>query len=196
MILAQPQSQRLGWPLRAALAALAVVALPASFRATAAAPPTSTPRTPSSIVAVSQASKPAKSVEDRLDRLEKAVTALTAEIRAMRTADLDNAPPVVIKAIPDNGADDVDASLTEIRVTFSKDMQDGSWSWTQRSDDTFPEVTGKIHYLDDKRTCVLPVKLQPGKTYYLSINSERFKNFKDAGRRPAVPYPITFKTKP
>jgi len=101
----------------------------------------------------------------------------------------------VIKAIPDNGAKDVDPSLTEIRVTFSKDMQDGSWSWTQRSDDTFPETSGEIHYLDDHRTCVLPVKLPPGKTYWLSINSARFKNFKDTAGRPAIPYVISFKTK-
>jgi RNA polymerase sigma-70 factor (ECF subfamily) len=72
-------------------------------------------------------------------------------------------------------------------------MHDGTWSWTQRSAETFPEVTDKPHYID-KRTCVLPVKLAPGKTYHISINSERFQNFKDEGRRPAIPYPLNFTT--
>ncbi len=185
MILAQRTSQRLGWPLRLALASLALVVLPASFRAIAAPP---------KALSVAQA-RPGGTVEQRLERLEKAVAALTTEIRALHNAELENTPPKVIKAIPDNGAKDVDPNLSEIRVTFSKDMQDGSWSWTQRSDETFPETNGEIHYLDDHRTCVLPVKLQPGKTYWLSINSPRFKNFKDTAGRPAIPYVISFKTR-
>ncbi len=136
----------------------------------------------------------AASIEERLTRLEKAVQELTTAIQAMRSEEAANAPPVVVKSVPENGAKDVDPNLKEIKVTFSKDMQNGSWSWTQRSDDTFPEANGKIHYLDDHRTCVLPVKLVPGKTYYMSINSSKFKNFKDRSFRPAVPYPLVFTT--
>ena len=55
---------------------------------------------------------------------------------------------------------------------------------------------GKPKYLADKRTCVLPVKLEPGKTYAIWVNSgDKFTNFKDAGGRTAVPYLLTFKTK-
>ena len=37
----------------------------------------------------------------------------------------------------------MDASVqTEIKVTFSKDMTDESWSWSQLSGDTFPKTTG------------------------------------------------------
>jgi RNA polymerase sigma-70 factor (ECF subfamily) len=133
-------------------------------------------------------------IEERLDRLEKAMQELTQELRAMRSEEAENAPPVVVKTEPADNATNVDPSLTEIKVTFSKDMHDGTWSWTQRSDDTFPEVTGKPHYVD-KRTAVLPVKLQPGKSYHIGINSERFRNFKDEGRRPAIPYPLDFTTK-
>jgi hypothetical protein len=32
------------------------------------------------------------------------------------------APPVVVRTIPQAGSDNVDPSLTEIKVTFSKDM--------------------------------------------------------------------------
>lgn len=134
-------------------------------------------------------------LEQRLDRLEKMVEALTVEVRALRDAETQNAPAVVIKSEPAADAKDVDPALTEIRVTFSKDMRDGSWSWTQRSDDTYPEVTGKPHYVD-KRTCVLPVKLEPGKTYFIGINSPRFGNFKEASGRSAVPFALSFSTKP
>jgi RNA polymerase sigma-70 factor (ECF subfamily) len=104
------------------------------------------------------------------------------------------APPVVVKTIPEAGTDGVDSAVTEIKVTYSKDMTDGSWSWSTWGKDTFPEMTGKPHYLDDKRTCVLPVKLQPGRTYAIWLNSNNFGNFKDASGKSAVPYLLIFKT--
>src|SRR5262249_15601827 len=106
-------------------------------------------------------------------------------------------PPVVVKTVPTAGATDVDPSLTEIKVTFSKDMQDQSWSWSGLSDDTFPKADGEkaISYEKDKRTCVMKVKLEPGKTYALWLNSEKFHNFKDPDGRSAVPYLLVFQTK-
>jgi RNA polymerase sigma-70 factor (ECF subfamily) len=105
--------------------------------------------------------------------------------------------PAVVETVPRAGDTKVDAAkVTEIRATFSKDMTDQSWSWSQVSDETFPKVAGKIHYEKDKRTCVLPVKLEPGKTYVLWLNSEKFDNFKDADGRPAVPYLLVFETAP
>ena len=41
------------------------------------------------------------------------------------------------------------------------------WAVVQTSKKTCPTRDGKIHYPDDKRTCVIPVKLDPGKTYVL-----------------------------
>ena len=116
---------------------------------------------------------------------------------AIRAEDVtpETAPPVVVKTVPEAGKTDVDPKLTEIKVTFSKDMQDGSWSWSTLSEETFPKVDGKPKYLADKRTCVLPVKLEPGKTYAIWVNSEQFTNFKDADGRSAVPYLLVFKTK-
>ena len=107
---------------------------------------------------------------------------------------VESAPPVIVKTLPQAGAADIDAKTTEIQVTFSKDMMDQSWSWSQLSDDTFPRITGKPKYLKDKRTCVVSVKLEPGKTYAIWLNSEKFENFKDADGRPAVPYLLVFKT--
>jgi RNA polymerase sigma-70 factor (ECF subfamily) len=106
-------------------------------------------------------------------------------------------PPVVVKAVPQSGETQVDAkTTTEIRVTFSKDMTDQSWSWSGLSKESYPKVTGKPHYEKDKRTCVLPVELEAGKTYALWINSEKYNNFKDADGKRAVPYLLVFETKP
>jgi RNA polymerase sigma-70 factor (ECF subfamily) len=102
-------------------------------------------------------------------------------------------PPVVVKTVPQAGMTNVDAKTTEIQVAFSKDMMDGSWSWSQLSDATFPKIIGKPKY-KDKRTCIVTVKLEPDKTYAIWLNTEKFDNFKDADGRPAVPYLLVFKT--
>ncbi len=103
-------------------------------------------------------------------------------------------PPVVVKTEPAAGNTEVDPSVKEIRVTFSKRMADRSWSWSQLSDDTFPQTTGKPKYLKDGKTCVLPVKLEPGKTYAFWLNSEKFQNFKGRDGQPAIPYLLVFQT--
>ncbi|OAI54576.1 hypothetical protein AYO44_03265 [Planctomycetaceae bacterium SCGC AG-212-F19] len=108
---------------------------------------------------------------------------------------LESVPPVVVKTVPEAGTAEVDPKLTEIKVTFSKNMQDGAWSWAMISKESFPTVDGKPKYLADKRTCVLPVKLEPGKTYAIWVNSEKFRDFKDTDGRSAVPYLLVFKTK-
>ena len=105
-------------------------------------------------------------------------------------------PPVVVDTVPATGDTEVDPSLTEIRVTFSKEMMDQSWSWSQTSDVTFPETTGEPYYLADGKTCVLPVKLKPGTGYAIWLNSDKFGNFKDEQGRSAVPHFLRFQTRP
>lgn len=107
---------------------------------------------------------------------------------------LESVPPVVVKSVPAAGTPDIDPKTTEIKVTFSKNMKDGTWSWSTLSKESFPEVDGKPKYLDDERTCVLPVKLQPEKTYAIWINSDKFQNFKDSNGVPSVPYLLVFRT--
>jgi serine/threonine protein kinase len=104
-------------------------------------------------------------------------------------------PPVVTATFPPSGAAEIDPALTEIRVTFSKPMQDGNWSWNHWSDESFPQMTGEPKYLDDQRTCVLPVRLVPGKVYALWLNSEQRNNFKDREGRAALPYLLIFETR-
>jgi len=117
-----------------------------------------------------------------------ATTGFAAEIS------LESAAPVVVKTVPVAGATDVDPALTEIKVTYSKAMQDGSWSWSTWGEENYPETTGDPRYLPDGRTCVLPVKLQPRKFYAIWLNSDKFKNFTDTSGRAAVPYLLTFTT--
>jgi RNA polymerase sigma-70 factor (ECF subfamily) len=106
---------------------------------------------------------------------------------------LETAPPVIVKTVPQAGQTDVSADVSEIQVTFSKEMMDESWSWVQQDPETFPE-SGKPKYLPDRRTCVLPVRLAPGKTYVIWLNHQRYANFQDVSGRPAVPYLLTFST--
>lgn len=105
-------------------------------------------------------------------------------------------PPVVVETIPRAGSVDIDPDLDEIRVTFSKDMTDQSWSWSTAWKDSTPESLSAPRYLEDKRTCVARVKLKPGTTYGYWLNSENFGNFKDADGHSAVPYLLVFETKP
>lgn len=53
---------------------------------------------------------------------------------------LEAVPPVVVKTVPEAGAKDVDPKLTEIKVTFSKDMTDKSWSWSTLTKESFPKT--------------------------------------------------------
>lgn len=124
---------------------------------------------------------------------------VTLAAASVRTASADEpslkaAPPVVVKTIPVAGATGVDPALTEIRVTYSKPMMDGSWSWCLWGEDNEPEDAGSLHYLADGRTCVRPVRLRPGKFYAMWLNTENFNNFKDRSGRPAVPYLLSFET--
>jgi len=104
-------------------------------------------------------------------------------------------PPVVVETFPVSGARDVVPGETEIRVRFSKPMADGSWSWSTAWENSTPESIGDPHYLDDQRTCLLKVRLEPGHSYAWWLNSEQFKNFRDRAGQPAVPYLLTFETK-
>jgi RNA polymerase sigma-70 factor (ECF subfamily) len=107
------------------------------------------------------------------------------------------APPVVVSTIPQSGDMHVDPNVGRISVTFDKDMMmDRMWSWCMHSAETFPEISNQkgIKYLADKRTCVLPVKLKPNKTYVIWINTQKNNAFRDTSGHPAIPYLLVFKT--
>ncbi len=110
-------------------------------------------------------------------------------------ADNSGESPKVTATSPRNGSTDVDPSSSKITVTFSKPMLDKSWSWSYEDKGSFPRTTGQPYYTDDGSTCVLPVKLEPGKRYVIWINTVGFKNFKDRSGNPVEPYKLVFTTK-
>jgi len=105
-------------------------------------------------------------------------------------------PPVVVETYPTSGQRDVGAGVTEIRVRFSKEMTDGSWSWSTAWENSTPEFIGGPAFDADHQTCVVKAKLEPGRTYAFWLNSEKFHGFADRAGRPAVPYLLIFQTKP
>lgn len=104
-------------------------------------------------------------------------------------------PASVLKTVPAAGDTAVDPALKEISVTFSKDMKTNRmWSICQISKESFPQSAGQIHYTDN-RTCVMPVKLEPGKTYVLWFNRAQFNSFRDTDNHSSVPYLLVFETR-
>jgi bla regulator protein blaR1 len=103
--------------------------------------------------------------------------------------------PEIISMTPKNGATDVDPATSELRIAFNVEMG-GGFSWCGGGPDypTIPEEKMGF-WLEGNRTCVLPVQLQRGTTYHLSINCPSANNFQSAGGVPLEPIEYTFKTK-
>ena len=101
-------------------------------------------------------------------------------------------PPRIVEMAPANGATGVSPSVTELRVTFDREMG-GGFSWTGGGDN-YPEVTNRPFWTEGRKTCVLPVKLKPNWTYGLGINSPSHKNFQSATGVPADWTRWTFQT--
>jgi hypothetical protein len=108
--------------------------------------------------------------------------------------DIDSFAPVVVKTAPVAGSKNVAPGEFEIKVTFSKPMHDGSWSWSSAWENSTPDFIGDPKYSADHKTCIVKVKLDPNKTYGFWLNSQNYHNFKDAQGHPAVPYLLTFQT--
>ncbi len=111
-----------------------------------------------------------------------------------RAQDIDSFAPVVVKTVPEAGSKNVAPGEFEIKITFSKEMRDHSWSWSSAWENSTPDFIGDPKYSADHKTCIVKVKLDPDKTYGFWLNSQNFHNFKDAQGHPAVPYLLTFHT--
>jgi hypothetical protein len=101
--------------------------------------------------------------------------------------------PDIVATSPAVGATEVDPGLKEITVTFDQDMG-GGYSWTGSGPDYPPTPEGQKAQWRDKRTCVLPVKLQAGHYYRVGINSSSYRNFRSAAGVSAEPSAIYFTT--
>jgi len=129
----------------------------------------------------------------RLERDQK-VSRVAFNDPAPEGQDIESMPPVVVKTVPESAAKEVATGIVEIKVTFSKEMTDNSWSWSSAWQGSTPEALGKPRYEADRKTCVLKVELERNKTYAYWLNSEKFKNFKDRQGHSAVPYLLAFQT--
>jgi len=107
-----------------------------------------------------------------------------------------DALPVVVKTVPAAGDEAVDPGLKEVTVTFSKEMSEKGYSWAT---DTgrgaqLPSGDNKPTFSKDKKSCSLPVKLQPETTYAVWINGGKFMSFQDTDGNSSLPYLLVFRT--
>jgi hypothetical protein len=102
--------------------------------------------------------------------------------------------PRPVRLEPANGATGVDPSTTVLRATFDRPME-ASWSWVTEGH-SFPETTGQAYFEPDGRTAALPVRLAPGRTYVLWLNSAQYRLFRDLAGVPAEPLRWQFSTAP
>ena len=132
-------------------------------------------------------------------RMDFQLRRMNVEMAAKQPTDvpgqtLDSLPPVVVETKPMSGAHVVNPGLSEITVRFSKDMADGTWSWSTAWLNSTPDIIAGPKYAPDRRTCTITVKLEAGKTYAYWLNSENFHNFQDQAGHPAIPYLLIFQT--
>jgi beta-lactamase regulating signal transducer with metallopeptidase domain len=105
--------------------------------------------------------------------------------------------PKAVSFEPANGAAEVSASCAEVRVTFNVPMGKGcSWCLYGQDDSDFPkgrEGQG-VSWTEDGKTCVMPVTLQPGKTYRVMLNRAGYNGFESDGGVQLEPTPYIFTT--
>lgn len=100
-------------------------------------------------------------------------------------------PPRVIRTVPENGDQNVDPRLWQIRIEFDQNMETRGYSVCTGS--SSPKIIGKPKWLN-KRTVIISVKLEPNREYGLSINCPKYGNFRNLQGESAVSYPVNFKT--
>ncbi|HZR19169.1 MAG TPA: M56 family metallopeptidase [Verrucomicrobiae bacterium] len=118
----------------------------------------------------------------------------TASLTPQEQQHVKLAAPRIISTVPAIGATEVDPAISEITVTFDQDMG-GGFSWTGGGPEYPPGIEGRRPEWRQKRTCALPVKLEPGHFYRVGINSTSYRNFASEAGVPAMPSAIFFTTK-
>ncbi len=101
--------------------------------------------------------------------------------------------PTIVKMIPENGeAFLIAAKIKQLSITFDQDMDTKSTGWG-KGGEYAPEIVGEAKWTN-KRTCLLPVKLEPGRTYLLEINSSEDSEFLSEEGLPLPPSDLIFET--
>jgi hypothetical protein len=105
-------------------------------------------------------------------------------------------PPQVVSMVPENGDQNVDSALSEIRVVFDRPMQADKWSMCSFDRESTPEVIGKPSYAKGSTTWIVKVKLRPDHEYRFSLNSKWFTGFRSEEGGVLQPVEVRFKTAP
>ena len=101
-------------------------------------------------------------------------------------------PPKVVELVPENGEQNVDPKLSQIRVVFDQDMNTRGYS-VCGGGPKFPKLIGKPRWLN-RRTLVMRVALLTNYEYQFSIDCPSAQNFRSVRGEAVVPYPVRFRT--
>lgn len=106
------------------------------------------------------------------------------------------APPKVISTFPTQG-DTVAPGPIELRVTFDRPMRGKSYSFVQKSAETYPDCgTNQPVQSDDRKTFTLTCNVEANRRYEVWFNNPPYLNFAGENGDPAVPFGLSFQTKP
>lgn len=106
------------------------------------------------------------------------------------------AAPKVISTFPTQGAT-VEPGPTDLSVTFDRPMRPRSYSFVQRSAETYPNCgTNQPTQSADGRTFTLTCEAEPHRRYEVWFTNPPYTNFTDQNGAPAVPFRLNFQTKP
>ncbi|MDW3651302.1 MAG: hypothetical protein R8P61_29765 [Bacteroidia bacterium] len=108
-------------------------------------------------------------------------------------ADYESRRPTVTKLINfENGSQEVDPNISEIRIAFSHEMQPGYYStgYGEKGRDYLPQIEG-VRFTEDNKGAIYEVKLEAGKEYQFMVGM----GFRLANGVQLKPYEISFRTK-
>jgi hypothetical protein len=104
--------------------------------------------------------------------------------------------PKVVRTEPPAGAVIAPGSL-KLSVTFDRAMRQGNFSFVQKDPATYPHCGRNIPVQSkDGLTFTLECTVEAGRSYEIWFNSPPYMNFKAVDGTPAVPFQLTFRTRP
>ena len=104
------------------------------------------------------------------------------------------AAPKVVSTSPRNGSI-VAPGPFRLSVTFDRPMMPGSYSFVQRSAESYPQCSPRAAISPDHRTYSVRCTALPGRRFEVWFNSPPYMNFKSVSEVPAQPYQLLFRTR-
>lgn len=101
--------------------------------------------------------------------------------------------PQAVSFDPPLDATGVDPARTTLSVVFDRPMDRDGWAWVTEDPETAPDIASSS-WDATATTNTSQVKLAPGRTYVLWINSPSYLYFRDLAGRTVEPVRWTFST--